>query len=81
MEESQTTAGSGELAGLSAQIGQGIEGGRYTWREIQEAVMAKTRATAAETDQFVHENPWKAVCWAGGLGLVLGLLLAPGSDD
>jgi ElaB/YqjD/DUF883 family membrane-anchored ribosome-binding protein len=80
MENSQTTPGN-ELSGLSEQIGQGIEGGRYTWREIQEAVMAKTRATAADTDQFVHENPWKAVCWAAGLGFVLGLLFAPGSKD
>lgn len=80
MENSQTTTGN-ELPGLTEQIGQGIEGGRYTWREIQEAVMARTRATAADTDQYVHDNPWKAVGWAAGLGFVLGLLLAPDSRD
>jgi ElaB/YqjD/DUF883 family membrane-anchored ribosome-binding protein len=58
-----------DLHDLSNEIQQGIQRGLYTWREIQHAVVAKTRETAATTDQFVHENPWKVVCWAAGLGL------------
>lgn len=80
MENSQTTTGN-ELRDLTEEIEHGIQHGKYTWREIQEVVMAKTRETAATTDQYVHENPWKVVCWAAGLGFVLGLLMAPGSDS
>jgi ElaB/YqjD/DUF883 family membrane-anchored ribosome-binding protein len=27
------------------------------------------------TDQYVHNNPWKAVGIAGGVGLLLGMLI------
>jgi ElaB/YqjD/DUF883 family membrane-anchored ribosome-binding protein len=77
MENTQTSA-QNDLQDLSNEIHEGIQHGKYTWREIQQAVMEKTRETAVQTDEFVHENPWKVVCWAGGLGFVLGLLMAPG---
>ena len=77
MENTQTSARD-DLQELSNEIHEGIQGGKYTWREIQQAVMEKTRETAVQTDEFVHENPWKVVCWSGGLGFVLGLLMAPG---
>ena len=76
------TAGSGtDLQNLTDQIEEGIRSGKYTWRDIQGAVVSKTRQAAATTDQYVHENPWKVVGIAGGLGFVLGLLMAPRSSS
>jgi ElaB/YqjD/DUF883 family membrane-anchored ribosome-binding protein len=43
--------------------------------EMQEAVAEKARECLHETDTFVREHPWKAVGWAAGAGLILGLLL------
>lgn len=43
--------------------------------EAQEALVAKTRAAAKATDVYVHENPWKAIGAAAGVGLVVGLLI------
>jgi ElaB/YqjD/DUF883 family membrane-anchored ribosome-binding protein len=42
---------------------------------MQEALMEKTKAAAETTDQYVHENPWKAIGVAASLGLIVGLLL------
>ena len=76
------TAGSGaDLQSLTDQIEEGIRSGKYTWRDIQGAVVSKTREAAATTDQYVHENPWKVVGIAAGLGFVLGLLMAPRSSS
>ena len=69
------------LESLTDQIQEGIRKGSYTWSEIQEAVMSKTREAAANTDHYVHENPWQVVGIAAGVGFVLGLLMAPRSDD
>jgi ElaB/YqjD/DUF883 family membrane-anchored ribosome-binding protein len=80
MENEQTETGSA-LQNLTDQIEEGVRSGKYSWREIQEAVMAKTREAAATTDQYVHDNPWKVVGIAGGLGFILGLLLAPRSYE
>ena len=81
MENSdETTTTESELKDLRHEIAQGIAGGKYTWRQIQEAIVAKTRETATTTDHYVHDNPWQVVGWAAGLGFVLGLLMAPHSD-
>lgn len=75
----ETTAS--HLENITDQIEEGIEQGRYTWKEIQENVTAKTKAAAEATDAYVHENPWKVVGMAAGLGLIIGLLLRSGRDE
>jgi ElaB/YqjD/DUF883 family membrane-anchored ribosome-binding protein len=77
MENTQTST---DLDNLTNQIEEGIQRGKYSWREIQNRVMDKTKAAAETTDHYVHENPWTVIGVAAGLGFVLGLLLAPGSD-
>jgi ElaB/YqjD/DUF883 family membrane-anchored ribosome-binding protein len=81
MENQTTQAAGNDLQNLTDQIEEGVRKGKYTWSEIQDAVVTKTRDAAATTDQYVHENPWKVIGIAAGLGFVLGLLMAPGSDD
>ena len=44
----------------------------------QEAITAKTKQAAKATDEYVHENPWKAVGIAAGVGLVVGMLISRG---
>ena len=75
----ETTAS--HLDNITDQIEKGIEQGRYTWKQIQETVSTKSKAAAEATDAYVHENPWKVVGMAAGLGLIVGLLLRGGSED
>lgn len=44
----------------------------------EEAVVAKTKQAAKATDEYVHENPWKAVGIAAGAGLIIGMLISRG---
>ncbi len=44
----------------------------------QESMVAKTKQAAKATDEYVHENPWKAVGIAAGVGLVVGMLISRG---
>ncbi len=41
----------------------------------QAALMANGKKAVTATDDYVRENPWAALGVAGGIGLVLGLLL------
>lgn len=43
---------------------------------LSEPVVEKTKEAAKATDDFVHENPWKAVGIGAAVGLVVGLLIA-----
>jgi ElaB/YqjD/DUF883 family membrane-anchored ribosome-binding protein len=81
MENNETTGARTDLDNLTDQIEEGVRTGRYSWAQIQDAVVSRTREAAETTDEYVRENPWKVIGIAAGLGFVLGLLMAPRSDD
>lgn len=43
--------------------------------DAEAALVDKTKAAARATDDFVHDEPWKAVGVAAALGLALGVLI------
>ena len=43
---------------------------------LQEAAIVKAKAAGHATDEFVHDNPWKSIGIAAGVGLVIGLLIS-----
>lgn len=43
--------------------------------DLEVALVNKTKAAARATDDFVHEEPWKAVGVAAAVGLALGVLI------
>ena len=45
-------------------------------KEVGEEALEKGKQVAKDTDEFVHEHPWKAVGVAAGVGLVVGMLIA-----
>jgi len=76
-----------ELLRLSAnQVGEGVTElrGRVQARlieakarlaQMQDFAVAKVKEAGHATDEFVHENPWKSIGIAAGVGLVVGLLI------
>ncbi len=43
--------------------------------DLEVALVEKSKAAARATDDFVHEEPWKAVGVAAAGGLALGVLI------
>ena len=43
--------------------------------EAERAAVEKAKEAAKATDEYVHDNPWRAVGVAAGVGFVLGLLI------
>jgi ElaB/YqjD/DUF883 family membrane-anchored ribosome-binding protein len=44
--------------------------------DAEEAVIERTKEAAKVTDEYVHENPWKAIGITAALGLIAGMLIA-----
>lgn len=42
---------------------------------LQESALAKARAAGHVADEYVHDNPWRAIGAAAGIGLLVGLLI------
>ena len=66
---------SGKLAELRARIQERLKGAKARLAEAEEVLLAKTRAAARATDEYVHESPWTAIGIAVGVGLLMGLAL------
>jgi len=43
--------------------------------DTREVVVDKTKEAARATDEYVHDNPWRAVGVAAGIGLIIGMLI------
>lgn len=66
----------GEKVGeLRERITERLRDAKVRLADAEAAIVDKTKAAARATDDFVHENPWKAVGIAAALGLTLGVLI------
>ena len=65
-----------QLEAISEQIEEGIKHGKFTLAELQEMLIDKTKAAARTTDEYVHDNPWTSIAVVGGIGIIIGWLLA-----
>ncbi|MDD5384809.1 MAG: DUF883 family protein [Gallionella sp.] len=76
----RATAGqAGEkVSAARERIQENLAAAKQRLAAAQDAVAAKTKQAAKVTDEYVHENPWKAVGIAAGVGLVIGMLISRG---
>lgn len=76
----RATAGqAGEkVAAARERIQENLAAAKARLVVAEEAVVAKTKQAAKATDEYVHENPWKAVGIAAGAGLIVGMLISRG---
>ena len=71
-----TTGVAGEKVGeLRERLTVRLRDAKERIVDLEHAVIDKTKAAARATDDFVHEQPWKAVGVAAALGLALGVLI------
>ncbi len=68
----QAGEGAGELRG---RIEKRLQQAKAELTQLQDAAIARAKAAGHAADEFVHENPWKSVGVAAGIGLVIGLLI------
>lgn len=52
-----------------------LQQARVELAHLQELALAKVKAAGHAADEYVHDNPWRAIGAAAGIGLVVGLLI------
>ena len=73
----RATAGvAGEkMVDLRERIAARLREAKLRLADAEAALVDKTKAAARATDDYVHDNPWKSVGVAAGVGFLLGLLV------
>ena len=73
-------SGAESYAAVRAELEDKLADTIVRLQEVQEELKARARYAARATDDYVHENPWKAVGVAAGIGLIGWLMMAkPGA--
>lgn len=67
--------GGEKLTALKSQAEASLRKARARLSAVEKHTVAKARKVAADSDTYVHENPWTAVGVGAGVGLLIGLLL------
>ena len=71
-----TAGAAGDKVGeVRERLGVRLRDAKERLQDLEAAVIDKTKAAARATDDFVHEEPWKAVGVAALVGLALGVLI------
>ncbi|MFZ2301690.1 MAG: DUF883 family protein [Gallionella sp.] len=74
-----TASQAGEkVAAARERIQDSLAAAKERLADAQEQVAIKAKQAARVTDEYVHENPWKAVGIAAGVGLIIGMLISRG---
>ncbi len=71
-----TASQAGDKIGVARQkIEQSLIEGKKALADAEKTLVAKSKECAEIADDYVRENPWSSVGIAGGIGLLLGLLI------
>ena len=74
--KSSTSLTGDELAKAKEQIKSRIAEAKQTLGATGETVLARARRGVAATNDYVNEEPWKAIGMGAALGFVAGVLVA-----
>ena len=72
----QAASSTGEKAAeLRARALEQLRALRVRLQDAQAAALRQSKAAARATDEYVHDNPWRAIGVAAGVGVLIGLLI------
>ena len=70
-----SNVGDQEISRLRYRVESSIDHARAATREGARIAVESTRKAARVTDEYVHDNPWKAIGITAVVGVLLGALL------
>ena len=73
----KATAGQGgeAMATMRSKVEASLTTAKEKLTEAEHALIARTKAAAKATDEYVHVHPWQAIGIAASVGVVVGLLI------
>jgi len=68
--------GSDKARALREKVAENLKLAKDRLHDAEQVVVGKAKVAAKATDQYVHDNPWKSIGIAAGVGLLLGVLIS-----
>lgn len=71
-----TTLAKEDVTRIKAKLSDRVAAARKSIGETSDEIVQQARRTAAVTNNYVHEQPWKAVGIGAALGVLVGIVFA-----
>lgn len=73
----KSAAGTGDhaLAAARDKFRDQLAAAKVRYAELEVATVQQAKRAATATDEYVHGNPWTSIAVAGGVGLLIGMLV------
>jgi len=78
--KSATTGSDVALAAARDKFKEQLAVAKARYAELEEVTVKQAKRAAAATDEYVHGNPWTSMAVAGGVGLLIGVLITSRRD-
>ena len=64
-----------KIADARTRLGQSLSNAKGQLTQLEAEMLQRGKEVARATDEFVHDNPWKAIGATAGVAFLLGLLI------
>ena len=64
-----------KVAEIRGRLQDHLVNAKASLAEAQAAVIDRAKQVGRATDDYVHDNPWRSVGVAAGMGFIVGLLI------
>ena len=72
-----TASQAGEKIGVARErIQDSLHEAKVKLAEAEVVLRERAKQAARYTEEYVHENPWRAIGIGAGIGLIIGILLS-----
>jgi ElaB/YqjD/DUF883 family membrane-anchored ribosome-binding protein len=70
-----STAGERVVAARE-KVQDSLERAKLKLAEVEDILIDRSKEAARATDEYVRDNPWRAVGIAAGIGVIIGMLIS-----
>ena len=70
-----STAGE-KVVAAREKVRDSLDRAKVKLAEVEDVLNDSGKQAARATDEYVHENPWRAVGIAAGIGVIIGMLIS-----
>jgi ElaB/YqjD/DUF883 family membrane-anchored ribosome-binding protein len=64
-----------KIADVRTRLGQSLSSVKGQLAQFEAEMLQRGKEVARATDEYVHDNPWKAIGATAGVAFLLGLLI------
>lgn len=72
-----TASQAGEkVSAARVKVEDSLQRAKVKLAEVEDVLLDKSKQAARVADEYVQDNPWRAVGIAAGIGVIIGLLIS-----